>query len=608
MNKIKKLFANLALVLVAVSPFATFVAPVSAGQAGTTLTAEKSASGDIERTYHWTISKAVTPENIDMFTGDSKAVTYTVTVEKDAGTDVAYVSGQVCVTNGGSEATEGLAINDVLTAPNDKDNVIMSTAVDVSGNPSLAPGETHCYSYKFSASGLDGGETYKNTANVTITNHSGSLGTPKGPSPSATFVMPTTPTKTVNDSINVDDSNGGSWAFSASSSVSYDKTFMCDADMGEQGNTATIRETGQNDDATVTVNCYGLNVNKTADTSFDRTWDWTIDKKGDQTNLLLSIGQQFLVNYDVTVDASSTDANWQVMGDITVNNPAPITAPINGVGDVISGVGSATVDCGVTFPYSLAAGGTLTCSYSADLPNASSRSNTATATLQNSPSGTTDFTGSADVSFAEATMNEIDEIISVSDTYAGNLGTVAASDAPHTFTYSRWVGPYETAGTYYVDNTASFITNDTKTTDDDSWRVTVTVPGGSCTLTQGYWKTHSVKGPAPYDDAWKLVGLSEESTIFAKSGKTWYQVFWTPPAGNPYYNLAHQYMAARLNVLNGASTSPSVDGALTWATTFFNTYSPSSTLSKSMKNDVTKYASILASYNEGYIGPGHCSE
>ena len=70
----------------------------------------------------------------------------------------------------------------------------------------------------------------------------------------ALFNIPSSPTL-INDSINVDDTNGGSWPFSASGSVTYDRTFTCDEDAGEHLNTATIRQTGQSDDAKVTVTC-----------------------------------------------------------------------------------------------------------------------------------------------------------------------------------------------------------------------------------------------------------------------------------------------------------------------------------------------------------------
>ena len=62
--------------------------------------------------------------------------------------------------------------------------------------------------------------------------------------------------------------------------------------------------------------------------------------------------------------------------------------------------------------------------------------------------------------------------------------------------------------------------------------------------------------------------------MFFLSGKTYYEVLWTAPAGNVYYNLAHQYIAAKLNVLDGTTAPANVQAAITSAETFFNTYGP----------------------------------
>jgi hypothetical protein len=130
-----------------------------------------------------------------------------------------------------------------------------------------------------------------------------------------------------------------------------------------------------------------------------------------------------------------------------------------------------------------------------------------------------------------------------------------------------------------------------------------------CTLTQGYWKTHSSYGPAPSDDNWNLVG--GPNTPFYFSGKSWYQLFWTPPAGgNAYIQLAHQYMAAKLNILSGASTTSAVDAAITAAEAFFNNPAnvPNGALTKAQQQILRGYAGTLASFNEGAIGPGHCQD
>jgi hypothetical protein len=406
--------------------------------------------------------------------------------------------------------------------------------------------------------------------------------------------------------------------------VQYNKTFTCDGNEGTHNNTATIRETGQNDSASVTVNCYDLTVTKNAATSKKKTWNWTIAKSADQTALLLMPGQQFLVNYKVDVSATSADSDWAVSGTITVQNNAPFAATINSVSDVVSGGINGTVsNCSIALPGTLAANSSMTCSYTAALPNADDRTNTATATQQNyaydsslnpTPSGTTNYSGSAAVSFAQATVTEIDECINVSDSLQGALGTICANSAPASFSYSRFVGPYtaEQCGEQIVRNVASFVTNDSGATGNDDHSVVITVPcpdDGGCTLTQGYWKTHSLRGPAPYDDGWLEIGSLGADTPFFLSGKTYYQVLWTAPAGNVYYVLAHQWIAAKLNVLNGADDAV-IAAALAQAQALLAATTPTQAagLKGGAKNTWLNLATALDAYNNGITGPGHCSE
>lgn len=576
----------------------------------------KTAVTSFTRTFQWTIAKSVTPATWNLFTGDSGTSDYTVSVTKTGSTDSTWaVSGSIAIAN-----------------PSDQTAVISSVADMLSGSgaPSVTPncGVTFPYSLAsgntltctYSAA-LPDGTTRTNTAAVTLDSGAVFTGTA-----AVSFDAPTT---VVNGTIHVTDTNGGSWAFSDTGSATYSHTFNCDADEGTHANTATITETGQSASASVTVNCYALGVSKTATTSFTRTYHWTIQKSSSDPNgqlLTLNVGEVYVdYPYRVTVDATSTDSAWAVSGTIGVHNPAPVAATLTGVADVVSGVGAASVDCGVTFPYSLAAGATLSCTYSLALPNAESRTNTATATLQNhsyasdgtpTATGTTDFTGTAAVSFSSATMTEVDKTIHVTDTYAGSLGTVTygVDTLPKTFTYKRTFGPFsaDACGEHDFPNTASFTTNDTATTGASSWNVHVTVPCPTgCTLTQGYWKTHSVYGPAkPADPTWGLLpgGLGPNTPFFI-SGQTWYQVFWTnPKGGSAYYILAHQYMAAKLNILAGVASTSQVDAAIAWSETFFTTYTPTSNLSKTVRQQAIATAGVLGSYNEGLIGPGHCSE
>jgi hypothetical protein len=493
---------------------ALIVVPASMG-AGTTLSATVTATAHNDKVFKWEIDKSVAPATWNLFRGDSGTSDYTVSATKDAGTDKPFVDGEVCVTNGGAEATQNLTIQGVLKdgvpPPND---VVTNFPIDVSPQPVLGPGESYCYPYSVDIpSGfVHPGGPYKVTANITITNHA--PGVTGGPSPSSNGVILPIIQTLVNDSITVDDSyagSGGPWTFIASGSQQYSRTFGCDADEGTHTNTASISPASASDNpsasASVAVDCHALDVTKTAATSFTRTYSWMISKTASPTEQTIATGDSFSASYSVQVNASSADSNHQVSGTITISNPtgAP-AATINGVSDVVSGVvGSASVDCGTAiFPYSLAAGGTLSCTYSKPLPNAVTRTNTATATLQNSSydsaggstaSGTTDFSGDASVDFSNATITHVDKSISVSDSYAGSLGTVeyGVDPLPRTFTYSRTIGAYSTCGDHSVANTASFLGSD-GATGSDGETVTAHV---QCKLTV-------VKALVPATDAGKF--------------------------------------------------------------------------------------------------------
>jgi hypothetical protein len=361
------------------------------------------------------------------------------------------------------------------------------------------------------------------------------------------------------------------------------------------------------------VNCYALEVTKDTSTSFTRTYNWNIAKSVDQPSLTLALNQSYIVNYSIVVNVTgSTDSDWAVSGAIHVHNPAPIAAPLTSVSDAISGVGSATVDCGVTFPYSLAAGGTLDCTYTSTLPDATTRTNTATATLQNTPSGTTGFTGSASVDFTSAAMTEQDTCVDVGDSYTGYLGTVCKAIAPKTFTYSRQIGPYEVCGEYKVNNTADFVTVDLGRTGFSSATVDVNVPcPGGCTLTIGYWKNHAGFGPQA-DMVSTLLPQTLGSITVDTPGKavqflSFFGSNYYFNASNPVNKLYAQLLGAKLNIADGASSS-AISTTLTASDDFLMTHNSLSSLTKQEKSMVLTWATILDNFNNGLIGPGHCSQ
>ncbi|MEN9920287.1 MAG: hypothetical protein RL538_180, partial [Candidatus Parcubacteria bacterium] len=571
----------------------------------------KSARTSFTRTHNWTIEKLVDDSEVNLFEGDSQTVNYDVTVTKTGYTDSAWlVEGEITITNPNVPA--GL----VASVTNVADIVGALGAATVTCPDGLAQelsaGDELICTYTLSP---EEGTNVTNTATVTTT------GLVPGGGGTAPVVFGD-PTTVIDDSINVTDTYEGALGETdTSTTFEYDRPLTCGSEEGEyEGlgnqvpNTATITETGADDSQTVTVNCYGLTVRKTANTSFTKTWNWDIDKTSTTSVLNLAPGQTYPVYYEVEVTASPTDSDWAVAGTITIVNPAPMPAVLSDVKDMLPANIEANVNCpALTVP----ANGSLECPYTASLPSAGDLINTAEVTTDNG----TVYTGTANVSFVGATMTEIDESIEVTDDKYGPLGTVLASNAPHTFKYVQNIGPYEstTCGTtQQFDNTAELTTNDSGTAADDTVSVDVNVRC-TCSLTQGYWKTHndSFRGGAPADENWfNLPGAPSlgENTLFFGTGVTWYTTFWTAPKGNVYYNLAHQYMAAKLNVLNGAY-GPTITADIAAAELLFNTYTPAQLQKLKGKTQVnvskqfTDLAGKLAAFNEGKTNPaGHCSE
>lgn len=350
---------------------------------------------------------------------------------------------------------------------------------------------------------------------------------------------------------------------------------------------------------------YALSVAKSAAATFRRTWSWTIEKSSPTSAVSLPVGAAVDASYAVTVSATPVDSGWVVTGEIVVQNPTPVDATGVQIVDSYAGV-AAVMDCG-DFGGTLAAGETLSCTYAVPLAGAFDGTNVATVTTTGPMLG---GTASAEVAFGAPAP--VDECVSVTDDRVGTLGNVCAAAAPATFTYALPIGPYASCdvsgvGTTFV-NTASYAAP-SGATGSSAWTVTVQVPctASGCTLTQGYWKTHSRKGPAPYDARWQNLGPLEEATPFFLSGKTWYDLFRTPVTGSPYLALAHQYMAAKLNVLAGASASALGD-ALATSEAFFAASTPATALTAAQRAALQRLASLLDDFNGGRIGPGHCAD
>jgi hypothetical protein len=130
----------------------------------------------------------------------------------------------------------------------------------------------------------------------------------------------------------------------------------------------------------------------------------------------------------------------------------------------------------------------------------------------------------------------------------------------------------------------------------------------SCTLTQGYWKTHGYIPTGNNVNEWAQ-DVNDNGMLLGNvlySAAQLQAIFDTPAAGNGLIVLAHQLIAAKLNILNGADPSAiSASIALADILIANNVIPPVG--ANSLPNSATSSLSgSLASYNEGLIGPGHC--
>ena len=244
-----------------------------------------------------------------------------------------------------------------------------------------------------------------------------------------------------------------------------------------------------------------LTVTKTATPSFKRTYAWTVEKLVDRTRLNIAEGGNATFNYTVEVKSDAgTDSDWKLEGVVTVANPNPF--PISGVSLSDSLAGCTLSQTSVDLP----ALGSVPVPYSCTFSSGSAGDNVATATW--ATYGSTTATGSASFAFTTPTT-VVNDVVNVTDSYAGNLGTVTAPGS-QTFTYSRTIPGVAGRCTAH-DNTATYVTDDTGATGSSSQTVTVCV-GKDPTVT----KTATPTFTRAY--AWGIEKLVDQTRINIAQG------------------------------------------------------------------------------------------
>jgi len=128
----------------------------------------------------------------------------------------------------------------------------------------------------------------------------------------------------------------------------------------------------------------------------------------------------------------------------------------------------------------------------------------------------------------------------------------------------------------------------------------------SCTYSQGYWKTHGPVGCAPGNNVntWKATSLWLGTVSYTDLQLC--SILNTPPGGNGLLTLAHQLIAAKLNIAKGANGS-AISQAIADADALIGSLViPPVGGGKLAPSATGALVTALTNYNEGITGPGHC--
>ncbi len=374
------------------------------------LSVTKTADATFDRTYLWDFDKAVAePTTVEVAEGETHEFDYTVTATPNGYSDSGWaMEGTITVTNPNgydagaitADITDSTDVGAVCTVPGGEDLVV-------------DPGESVDLSYTCTFTEEPDYEG-RNTATATWLDPEGTERSRTGTA-DVDFELTGETDETVDvydDKVDLAEPEklGTATWNSEGYPTEFPYSLSQEGVAGEctdYTNTAFIEETGQEDSTTVTL-CVedALDVSKTVDATYDRTYLWQIDKEVGEDRLEVLQGDP-VFSYTVSATPDGfTDDGWVMEGTITVTNPntyddGDITATVTDLTDVGGGA-QCTVDNGTE--VTVAAGGepvvlAYTCTFTGE--PAYDGTNTATAAWT-APDGETERSaaGTADVDFA----------------------------------------------------------------------------------------------------------------------------------------------------------------------------------------------------------------
>lgn len=408
-----------------------------------------------------------------------------------------------------------------------------------------------------------------------------------------------------------------------------------------------------------------LSISRTVNYGWNKTirYDWSLAKGVNQTALTLDGGETGYLKYTLTATRSieSEDVTVELWGTVSVTNSGPLaTEDLQVFDTVYINIGGEWIELqaqDLTAQKDILAGGeTFVYRYNMDItqdildalgeenmPSDLSLyafRNTASATVTNyhgHPGERWGVKATGEFNIATAQVEEVDETATLNDVFDDippgfdvdlfqpgtwhldendlNAQGVVIIEGDVTVTNED----AECGGTYYLNNTARLVEDDSKDAHEDEASVVINTPEcecGGCTYTIGYWKNHD--GSGPQDDKISPLIQAAGGTIWlgTPNGAKSVAVTTAAQAGsilanaggaNKFNQLYAQMLAAKLNILNGACDL-AVDELIDTVDAFLAEHDAGDWggLSKSEQTQVTNWAKTFDDYNNGIIGPGHC--
>ncbi len=126
---------------------------------------------------------------------------------------------------------------------------------------------------------------------------------------------------------------------------------------------------------------------------------------------------------------------------------------------------------------------------------------------------------------------------------------------------------------------------------------TVARTSQDCTYTQGYWKNHT--------SAWPVGNLMLGTVNYTAAQLL--QIFNQPARGNGLISMAHQLIAAKLNIAQGATAPAATLLAISQADALIgNKVAPPIGAGSLTPASTSGLTTTLDNFNQGISGPGHC--